>query len=319
MTLNRAVPPKPPRMTLASITKGRVSRPLRVLLYGVPGVGKTTFAAAAPSPIFLGAEDGSDQHDVARFPVPENWRDVRAAAQMLATEEHPYRTLVIDTLDSLEPLCWAEVVRRDSKASSIEDVGGGYGKGYVAAVDEWRGLVSDLERLRDKGIGVVALAHSVVRTFKNPSGPDYDRFVLKLHDKAAGLFVEHADAVLFAQFEEVVSAERGKRAKGLHTGARVIRTVRSAAWEAKNRHDLPDPLPLDYVGFAEAVTSHRPAAAGDIRAQIDAHLAQVPEETAAKVRAAVAAAGEDSAQLARIVNRLVTLTSDTTSNPTKGA
>ena len=47
------------RMTLASITRGKQERPLRVIVHGVEGVGKSTFGADAPSPVFLCAEDGT--------------------------------------------------------------------------------------------------------------------------------------------------------------------------------------------------------------------------------------------------------------------
>ena len=99
----------PSRMTLSAVTRGRVAAPLRVLCYGVEGVGKSTLGASAPAPIFLGAEDGSALLDVARFPQPRAWTDVLEAVRVLIHEEHDYRTLVIDSLDWIEPLVWAAV------------------------------------------------------------------------------------------------------------------------------------------------------------------------------------------------------------------
>ncbi|RYZ41299.1 MAG: hypothetical protein EOO72_07980, partial [Myxococcaceae bacterium] len=100
-------PPVPSRMTLDALVRGKRAAPLRVVLYGVEGIGKSTFGASAPAPIFLGAEDGTDHLDVTRFPSPESWQEVLDAVRVLTTEQHDYRTLVVDTLDWAEPLLWA--------------------------------------------------------------------------------------------------------------------------------------------------------------------------------------------------------------------
>jgi hypothetical protein len=162
-------------MPLTTISKGKLEKPARVLLYGVEKIGKSTFAAGAPDPIFICSEDGTSELDVARFREPRYWEEARYAIDTLCREKHEHRTLVIDTLDWLEPLCWREVCRKGS-VQSIEDFGGGYGKGYLAALDEWRQFLADLDDLRAKrGMGVVLLAHSWIKSFKNPEGDDFDR------------------------------------------------------------------------------------------------------------------------------------------------
>lgn len=296
--------PSGSQMTLASVTKGKRETPLRILIAGVGGVGKTTFAASAPSPIFLSPEGGDDNFDVARFPAPETWGHVLEAVRLLAEERHNYKTLVIDTLDGLEPLVWRSVVERDSKARSIEDVGGGYGKGYTAAVDEWRMLLASLERLRAVGMTIVMLAHVAVKAYKNPLGPDYDRFVMKLDSKAAAVFHEWSDLHLFAQFETWVETERGKRPKGMGTDVRVVHTRRGAAFDAKNRFSLPETLPLSWDDVLAAVRARQVATPADLRRAIDAALTDADAELAAKVRAAVVSAGDDALRLAEIDNRL---------------
>jgi hypothetical protein len=226
------------------------------------------------------------------------------AVRALAEERHDYKTLVIDTLDSIEPLCWRAVVERDTKAKSIEEVGGGFQKGYVAAVDEWRSLLSQLERLRGVGMAVILLAHVGVRNFKNPLGPDFDRFVMKLDPRAAAVFAEWSDLHLFAQFETWVDAEKGKRPKGMSTDVRVVHTRRTAAFDAKNRFSLPETLPLSWDDVIAAVRQRQVASPAELRVAIDAALEGHGGELAEKVRAAVAAAGDDAVRLAEIDNRL---------------
>ena len=53
MTQPAAKAAAPPRMTLGSIVRGKIAKPIRVLVYGVHGIGKSTFGAHAPNPVFL--------------------------------------------------------------------------------------------------------------------------------------------------------------------------------------------------------------------------------------------------------------------------
>ncbi len=296
--------PTQSRMKLGAISRGRLERPMRLLAYGTEGSGKSTFAASAPNPIFLAAEDGTAQLDVARFPEPKSWREVFDAIDELTENDHDFKTVVVDTLDWLEPLCWQAVCER-GKWKSIEDAG--FGKGYVAALDEWRVFLARLERLRERrGMHIIFLAHSWVKTFKSPDTDDFDRYELKVHAKAGGLLKEWADAVLFARYETFSHVdEKTKRAKGVSTGARVIHTQRTAAWDAKNRYDLPEVLPLDWQAFAEAVAAHRPADPNKLRARIAALLEQTTDaDLRNKVSAAVEAAGDDAAKLAKYADHL---------------
>jgi hypothetical protein len=299
--------PKPiTRMSLVGVVQGRVQKPIRALVWGTEGIGKSTFGANAPAPIFLGAEDGTTELDVARFPEPSTWQDTFDAVTELTTAEHTYRTLVLDTLDWLEPLCWAHICAkpdaRGKRVTSIEDFG--YGKGYAAALDEWRRLLSAIERLRNtRNMNIVLLAHGWIKPFKNPDGDDYDRYELKLHPKAGGLLKEWCDAVLFANYETLTHETNG-RTKGISTGARVLHTQRRAAFDAKNRYDLPETLPLDWEAFAEAVAAHRPADPARLKARIALLIEQADVETRDKVTAALAKVGDDAAQLARIADKL---------------
>jgi hypothetical protein len=302
-------------MTLSAVKTGRITQPLRVLLAGCEGIGKSTFGSHAPSPIFLGAEDGTAQLDVARFPEPGSWEDVLDAIRVLTNEDHSYRTLVIDTLDWLEPFVWRAVCEAGRKPS-IEDFG--YGKGYVAALEEWRSFVASLEALRRKrGMHVVLLAHTQVKLFKNPEGDDYDRYTLKLHEKAGGLLKEWSDAVLFANYETHVLKD-GSRSKGFGGGSRVMHTERRAAWDAKNRFGLPERLPLDWSEFMAAVDASRTDVMVDaLRVELGSLLGQLPESEAArrdKVRSWLDSdAGRDVDVLRTTVNKVKTFLGATAS------
>ncbi|MCL2649234.1 MAG: ATP-binding protein [Phycisphaerales bacterium] len=95
-------------MTLQNIHRGRKHLPPRLLVYGTEGIGKTTLAAAAPSPIFIPTEDGLDQIDCASFPLAKNFADVENALRSLIHEKHEFETVVIDSCDWAERFqaCW---------------------------------------------------------------------------------------------------------------------------------------------------------------------------------------------------------------------
>lgn len=262
-------PPRPNRMTLASVTKGIVAAPYRLVIMGVDGVGKSTFAADAPAPIFLGVEDGNDHLDVARFPAPQSWQDILDAIRTLTADAHEYQTLVVDTLDWVEPHVWKHVCDA-AGTSNIEEIGGGYGKGYVAALDLWRIFLAALERLQAaKKMHVLLIAHTLVKPFHNPEGPDYDRYILKLHQGAAGLCREWAKGVYFAKYETFAEKDkRTKRFKGAATGARLLYTQWSAAYDAKDRYGVPEMLPLSWAEFDAAAKATTPADPKALAAEI---------------------------------------------------
>jgi hypothetical protein len=291
-------------MSLAAIVRGRRDNPDRILIYGVDGIGKSSWAAAAPRPVFVDSEDGTGDLDVARFPRPETWEELLEAIDTLTTETHDYRTVVIDTIDWVESMLWQFICRRDGKRS-IEDYG--YGKGYVIALYEWRALIRKLERLqREKRIGVILVGHAQVRTFSNPEDAVYDRYQPKLHDKAAALIREWCEEVLFARWETVaVRDEPSGIVRGVASGARVVQAVGSAAWDAKNRHSLPPRLPLDYRDFVKARKARRPNEATVLRASILAKLGAIKDaKLSTRVLGLLAKAGDDAAALARIDNRM---------------
>lgn len=225
---------------------GRTFRPPRVLIYGPPKVGKTTFASGARDVVLIGPEDGAEDLDVAKLPTPESWEEVIEQVRWLAEDEHGFQAVALDTLDWLEPLLWRFVCTMGKK-DTIEDFG--FGKGYELAVDHWRGLLRRLEQARGRGMTIIALAHAHVRAFQNPNGPDYDRWEMKIHKKAAGLWQEWVDVIGFASVASTVS----KDGKAKTDGKRLLYTQDAAAFVAGSRYIIPNPLPLDWPTFAVEV------------------------------------------------------------------
>lgn len=232
-----------------------------MVVIGPPGVGKTSLGAAAPKPVFLidNQEDGISTlkasklvaADIPVLPAVGAWSDANDALGQLATGEHDFRTLVIDTLGGLERLCHEHVCREEFKGVWGEKGFSSYAKGYEVALPLWREFLNRLDRLRsDRGMLIVALAHSLVRPFKNPEGEDYDRYIADMHHKTWSVTHKWADMVLFANYHVDVEREGGRH-KGKGGQLRFMNTEHHAAYDAKNRHGLPPAISMGDSG-AEA-------------------------------------------------------------------
>ena len=239
---------------ISSITKGREAQPPRIMIYGSEGVGKSTFAALAPNPVFVQTEDGLSEIDCSKFPLAKSFDDVVLQLQAVRDEQHDYGTVVIDSLDWLERLVWDRVCA-DYGVKSIEKADGGYGKGYVHALTYWRQIVSLLNDIRArKGMAVILIAHAAVERFEDPEHAAYDRYTPRLHKKACSLVCEWVDAVLFASRRMRVDSTTGKAAPvGADGGERILRTNGSPACIAKNRYGLPTELALSWTAFVECL------------------------------------------------------------------
>jgi hypothetical protein len=232
-------------ISLASLRRKERPKPPIVTLYGPGGVGKTTLAAGSEAPVILAVEDGIGTLDVPHWPIT-SFGDVMQAIGVLYSEDHDRSTCIIDSLDWLEPLVWAEACRKNGWAS-IEDAG--YGKGYVAALAFWREIIDGLRALRDdKGMTVVLIAHHTVKRFDDPANEPYDRYLLKMHERASNLVIEAADVVAFLNYRvSIAKAEAGfnkKVARGVGGGQRVLYLEERPGFIAKNRYGMPPSLDL---------------------------------------------------------------------------
>lgn len=235
--------------TLDACVETPTPRPVRAIVYGTHGVGKTTFGAHWPGVRALFVEDGRRSIRIRHFPaLATSYQDVVAA--MMATLSAPEQTgtFMLDSLDWLEPLIWAETCARNS-LGHIEEPG--YGKGYVLADDVWKELFRGFDALRDAGMHVLLLAHAEAVTFNPPESDAYTRHDLALHKRARAIAHEWADLVGFA-YEKTNVKQRtegtGKSAKTITKGGatlgRFLALERKSTHEAKNGFGLPAEIPF---------------------------------------------------------------------------
>jgi hypothetical protein len=251
---------------MSRVQRGRTPKPPRLLVYGTEGIGKSTFAAQAPNPIFVQTEDGLNEIACDKFPLATTFDEVRTALAELRTEQHGYETVVIDSLDWLERMIWDQVCQ-EAGAKSIEKADGGYARGYTHALTYWREVVEGLNSLRNgRGLVVVLIAHAKVEKFEDPESSPYDRYSPRLHKHAAALISEWSDAVFFATRKLRTQTEDAgfnrKRtiahAVGKDGGERILRTVGGPSCIAKNRFGITEELPLSWAAFLNAFSNQQP-------------------------------------------------------------
>jgi hypothetical protein len=245
---------------LSSIRRTKRLRAPKIVIAGPGKIGKTTFAASAPNAIGILTEDGADAVDAAAFPLATSLADVYQAISTLLNEEHDYGTVFLDSLDWLEPLVHTHVCTQN-KWATIEAAG--YGKGYIAAAEEWRTLLQGFEELRaQRNMAVILIAHDKIKRFESPLHDGYDQYVLKLHDRAGALVQEWADVIGWANYQIVTTeSDAGygnKEVKARTTGKRILHVEPHPAHMGGNRFGLKN-MPLDWEAFAAALSASQNA------------------------------------------------------------
>lgn len=225
-----------------TIQNTRKAKPMKVVLYGVEGIGKTTFVSHFPDPIFIDTEGSTGFIDAKKLPDPDSWTMLLEEIAYMAQNPQG-KTLVIDTADWAEELAKRHLMAKHNwQAIDQTD----YGTRYVALSNEIIRLLRGLEMVKNAGVNVVLTAHAVQKKFELPDQVgSFDRYVLKLEKRDAALIKEWCDMLLFANYKTTVVAS-GSGSKKATGGQRVMYTTHMPAWDAKNRLGLPDELPFEY-------------------------------------------------------------------------
>jgi hypothetical protein len=248
-----------------------------MLLLGVEKIGKTSFAcgcsfegakrtgAGLNSPIILPmqGEEGADDMHVASFPTIQNSAEVLDALGVLYSEDHEYKTVVIDSASALEPLIWDDVSRA-ANVRSIEQVGGGYGKGYQESASVFRRVLDGLDALRAaKNMASIIVGHVKIKRFDDPTGDSYDTYQFDAHERVKSLISRWADVILFAGVKVVVKKEdqgfgkEKRRGVDITGGSRFLWTQKRPAHPGGGRGiygQLPYELPLVWTAFEAEVS-----------------------------------------------------------------
>jgi len=231
---------------MLNIIEGKETRPLKIVIYGPEGIGKSTFASQFPDPLFIDTEGGTSNLNIRRIKCNKSWNELIAIVKEIYDNSTICKTVVLDTADWAETLCTNAVCEKYRK-NNIEDFT--YGKGYVYLLDEFSKLLSLLDELIEVGINVVVTAHAKPRKFELPEEQGaFDRYEMKLTRQVAPLIKEWSDALFFVNYKiyVVTTENNSKKAQG---GKRVLYTTHNPTYDAKNRFNLPEELELNFASI----------------------------------------------------------------------
>ena len=226
-------------MAKIHITKGGKPLAPKIYLYGMSGIGKTTFAVGCPCPLIIDLDGGAGRYsvDIVKVSSSDEILDVLTEVQ-----EMDYRTIVIDTLEALERLIYAEICRK-ANVDSIEKAFGGYSKGHIAAGETMGTILDALSALLPLRKMPVVLGQADVKKITDPEG-EYTQFSPRANKHLSNRVIEWADLVLFATREQSSATGSGKR---------VMFTAPTKRAIAKSRLPLPEQVELSFVPIAAAL------------------------------------------------------------------
>jgi len=214
---------------------------LTVLVYGPTKIGKSTFCSQSDQALFLATEPGLNALDVYQVPI-QTWEELRAACGEVEKGDHPFKTVVIDTIDNAYKFCTDFIVK---KYNIEHESDLGYGKGYALVNNEFQRVLTKLAFLP---YGLFLISHAK-ETEVDVRSEKYTRVVPTLPDKARKIVLGMADMVLYCS---LVSEGEGKE----KVVRRVIRTKPSLYYEAGDRTGrLPEDIDMDFRGFIDAFNS----------------------------------------------------------------
>lgn len=235
-------------ISLASLEAPK-RRPLISTICADGGMGKTSLAALWPGVVFIRTEDGSrsieNRQDIAMFPVAKTTAEVFEALDALTKrDEHPFATVVIDSVTQFNVLAEQEVIASDPKAKSINTALGGYGAGYAAVAAIHFQLRTACQVLADKcGMHVVFIAHADVETIDLPDQPQFSRYTIRMNKKSVSNYTDNVDIVAFIKLKMFLAGEEGNKKAG-STGDRIITCYPHPAHVSKNRLGIKADLPF---------------------------------------------------------------------------
>jgi hypothetical protein len=277
----RSGPSLPPvkRSWVSSVSADVRQRPSAMIIYGVPGIGKTSIAAEIPGVVFLidSNEDGINRLKEASLAKPNvavgdavrSWEETMEALEDLRVGEHKFKCLAVDAIGGFERLCHEYVCRTEFRGKWGEDGFMAFAKGPDFSVKEWMRFTYALDRLRDeKGMSILLLGHAKISPFKNPEGPDYDRYNVDVHHKTWSFTHKWADMVLFANYDVAFPDQSKQKAKAKGGKLRTLHCEHSAAFDAKNRHGLPESIDMGTTGAEAWVNLSAAIKAGKQREQV---------------------------------------------------
>jgi hypothetical protein len=297
---------------LSKVSNGVKEHKQISLVYGLPGIGKTTFLSRVGGVLIADIEDSSKALDVARISSSElkDYESLVAFLEEIKTTTHQYKAIAIDSVTTLEHY----INNLICSQNGVKEVGEiPYGRGTAAVKEKLKEFMITLRSVANSGIDVWLAGHSLIKKFNDPTLlQQFDRYTLQCNEGFGQEIIRQCDNVYFIKYDVQTSVDKTtKKAKGISDGSRVMYTRYAAGFDAKTRLNLPESIPFDYDEYMKAVQSYAPKASNDIIKDIESlliKLAPHDQELTALAKEKLAAAKGDNTKLQRIKEKLLDAT-----------
>ncbi len=230
-----------------------------IVIYGGPGIGKTTVAMDAPGVIFISTDMDSTKMKggASRLPITRDADTIFEQVEMLIQEEHEYKTLAIDDLSGLASFFEQDMCAKHGK-NHVGEIKGGFGKGERFTSDTFIIFLNKLDELRaKKNMAVILIGHSEIKEFKNPEGESYDRHQIELHKYYSEIIIKWCDILAFGR-KKIMTTKKDEgtlkqRSIGISKGERVFAMEEKPAFKAKSRYNHADEVEMTWAALAEGM------------------------------------------------------------------
>jgi len=243
------------------------------LIYGRPGIGKTTWMASFPDAILFSCERVSKGIPCYDFNTENggggvhSWEVFKAGVALLEKSDK-FQTVCIDTIQAAYGQCMTWVCKQNHIAHPGDE---GFGKGWAAVRDEFASM---LDTIAATGRGIVFASHAKDVEITSHSGEKYTRIQPSLSGQAYDYIKQKSDFVFYAEY--VKDAEGEPRRVLFTTGDEVI--------DAKHAGILPKYIILDKDREVDTVAR---AFAGEVGLGVDPELIRPDKNTSSSGTAAL--------------------------------